>query len=108
MPQVPTLTEVSINVRCNTGPRWKDGGVTLRIQPSDRFEFSSDVAWPDGDSLESFVLEGIRDGFVHALGSVPPCLVTLTSIEYHPVSSCGIGFRTSARQAVIAACFGQA
>lgn len=80
----------------------------MHFQPSANFQLTSQVSWPGGDDFESFVLEGVREGFMQALGEVPPCLVTLTAIEYHPASSCGIGFRTSARNAVIAVCLGQA
>lgn len=101
---VPKYTDVSMSINRNVGPRSVHGAVTLGFRTSDVFEFCSQVIWPEDDNYDSNVLAGIHEGFIQCLSQIPPCKVTLSAIDYHPMNSCAAGFQSAARNATIAAC----
>ncbi len=104
MPQAPIFVDVTMNIRTNSGPKWNDGGVILLFRNADAFDFVSKANWPKGSNADSSILDGVKEGFIQALGYIPACQVTLSAIEYHPINSCASGFQTSARYATLAAC----
>jgi hypothetical protein len=98
---VPTrgVISVSFNYWQGFGGRMVAGDVTLTISGSEKPEFSSVAEWPH-ENLEGFVCDGVIDAMHQYSGALHGLAISLVSVGWHDVSSCGSGFYFAGREAM--------
>lgn len=101
--QVRGVLAVSFSYWQGFGGRIVAGEVVLNVSGGcESASFQSEVQWPQ-ENLEDYVVEGIADA-IHQFAGAPVGLsVTLKSIGWHEVNSCGSGFYFAAREAMFSA-----
>jgi hypothetical protein len=85
------------------GPRSEFAHIVLTGEPSDRFEYRSEVQWPtDGERGGTAVLDGILDELLTDYSGylITKARFTLHAIKYRQVQSCPHAFYQAAREAV--------
>ena len=99
----PHETEVTFEFLRHVGPRFIHGGVTLRFEASEEYEFVTRATWPTTDNYENAVREAIEDVLLRQLGKLKGTKVVLERIRWDPINSSENGFRRAARAAAEAA-----
>lgn len=101
--QVRGVLSVSFSYWQGFGGRIEAGEVVLSVSGgSESASFESEAQWPQ-ECLEDYVVEGITDA-MHQFACAPVgLLVTLKSVGWHEVNSCGRGFYFAAREAMFSA-----
>ena len=101
--QARGVLAVSFSYWQGFGGRIVAGEVALSISGgSESASFQSEALWPQ-ENLEDHVVEGIADAMQQFSGAPVGLSVTLKSIGWHEVNSCGSGFYFAAREAMFSA-----
>jgi hypothetical protein len=98
----PRDVKVTFEFSRHLGPRFIQGGVTLRFASSASFVFLSLAKWPN-DNLDTAVREAIEEVLIKKIGTIDTTKVILEAIVWDPINSSESGFRKAARAATIAA-----
>lgn len=69
----------------------------MRIAPSECFNFESLAKWPSIDNYDDAVLEAVLDVFLTSSNPFLGIAVALTSIEWHEIDSCYLGYYLAAK-----------
>jgi hypothetical protein len=101
--QAHGVLAVSFSYWQGFGGRIVAGEVVLNVSGGcEPASFQSEALWPQ-ENLEDYVVEGIADAMYQFAGVPVGLSVTLKSIGWHEVNSCGSGFYFAAREAMFSA-----
>jgi hypothetical protein len=92
-------TKVTFEYIQHVGPRFIQGGVTLKFEPADRFIFHSNAQWPTADNYDVPVEQGVKLALASRGRLCYRC--TLEAIQWHDLNSSAIGFERAAKAAAI-------
>lgn len=95
--------EVSFSYSRHVGPRYIHGAVTLQLDATQPYSFSSVAHWPTGESYEAQIRESVEEVLLEHQGHLHKTSVVLKKIEWDDAASCEAGFRRAARAACQAA-----
>jgi hypothetical protein len=94
--------EVTVSYLRHVGPRYIQGGVTLRCHIADAYSFESLATWPHEESYAATVEDVVTAELQRRLGALPTARIQLTQIVWDDVNSSQEGFRRAAAGAVSA------
>jgi len=101
--QAHGVLAVSFSYWQGFGGRIVAGEVVLNVSGGcEPASIQSEALWPQ-ENLEDYVVEGIADAMYQFAGVPVGLSVTLKSIGWHEVNSCGSGFYFAAREAMFSA-----
>lgn len=101
--QVRGVLAVNFSYWQGFGGRIVAGEVVLNVSGGcESASFQSEAQWPQ-ENLEEYVVEGITDAMYQFAGVPVGLSVTLKSIGWHEINSCGNGFYVAAREAMFSA-----
>ena len=93
-------TSASFRYRKIAGPKVLFGEVTISASPSDAFSFTSKAKWIDGESCESYVVDGIVETILST--DFYPVLgvnFVLEKFGWHEIESVPIAYYFAAKEA---------
>jgi hypothetical protein len=94
--------EISVSYLRHVGPRYIQGGLTLRCHIADTYSFESLATWPREESYAATVKDVITAELQRRLGALPTARIQLTHMVWDDVNSSQEGFRRAAVGAVSA------
>jgi hypothetical protein len=95
--------EVTLEYSRHLGPRFIQGGVTLRFDSHLPYAFESAADWPTSNNFENAIREEVEKVLIERLGSLTMTRVLLKRVALDEVNSCEAGFRRAALAATRAA-----
>ena len=99
----PGQVEITFRYSRHVGPKFIDGGLTLRFDALRPYAFESRALWPSSDNYDEAIRQAVEQVLRDRQGDLASTLVTLVAIEWDEFASCEFGFRKAATAATLAA-----